>query len=199
MLKETDFVKTTFVKSITHLDQSPPVVLPEIAFAGRSNVGKSSLLNAIFQRKNLVKTSSTPGKTRQINYYTVADIFYCVDLPGYGYAKIPKSEKVKWKKMLESFISENKNLKKVYVLIDSRHDLMASDREMIEWLNFIKIDYSIVLSKIDKLSKTHQDKSIKYFQTLFLGNVIIPFSIKNTQYVKQIRKQLINDLKKFEV
>jgi len=195
MLKETDFRKVTFVKSITQLEQSPEDKLPEIAFAGRSNVGKSSLLNSIFQRKNLVKTSSTPGKTQLINYFNVADIFYCVDLPGYGFAKVPKAEKAKWKKMLETYISENKNLKKVYVLIDSRHELMQSDSEMIEWLDFINIDCIIVLSKIDKLSKKDQNLSIKNFKSIFEDKEVVPFSVKNKQYIKNLRNIIIHDLK----
>ena len=197
MLKETDFVKVTFVKSITQLDQSPQIRLPEVAFAGRSNVGKSSLLNSIFQRRNLVKTSSTPGKTQLINYFNVADIFYCVDLPGYGYAKIPKSEKIKWKKMIETYISENKNLKKVYVLMDSRHKLMQSDLEMIEWLDFIDVECNIVLSKVDKLSKKDQNSSIKNYKSIFKNKEVVPFSIKNKQYIKSLRTLIIQDLKKY--
>ena len=195
MLKEKDFVKVEFVKSISQLEQCPPDKLPEIAFAGRSNVGKSSLLNSIFQRKKLVKTSSTPGKTQLINYFNVADFFFCVDLPGYGYAKISKTEKAKWQNMLETYISENKNLKRVYVLIDSRHNLMQSDLEMIEWLDFIDVDCNIVLSKIDKLSKKDQNSSIKNFNTIFPDKVVIPFSIKSKQYIKNVRYQIINDLK----
>lgn len=195
MLKEKDFVRVEFVKSITHIEQRPPVKMPEIAFAGRSNVGKSSLLNSIFQRKKLVKTSSTPGKTQLINYFNVADFFFCVDLPGYGYAKVPKAEKAKWQKMLETYISENINLKRVYVLIDSRHKLMQSDLEMIEWLDFINVDCNIVLSKIDKLSKKDQNSSIRNFKKLFPDKKVIPFSIKSKQYIRDIRYQIIDDLK----
>jgi len=195
MLKEKDFLKVTFVKSITQLDQAPKNNLPEIAFAGRSNVGKSSLLNSIFQRKSLVKISSTPGKTQLINYFNVADIFYCVDLPGYGFAKISKSEKVKWKKMIETYISENKNLQKVYLLIDSRHKLMQSDSDMVEWLDFINIDCNIILSKIDKLSKKDQSSSIKDFKSIFEDKKVDPFSIKNKQYIKSLRNQIIRDIR----
>jgi GTP-binding protein len=194
MLKDTDFIKVNFEKSITHLDQSPNDERAEIAFAGRSNVGKSSLLNALFQRKNLVKTSSTPGKTQLINYFNVADIFYCVDLPGYGFARISKSQKIQWKRMIETYLSKNKNLKKVYLLIDSRHTLMQSDRDMVEWLDFIEMSCVIVLSKIDKLSKKDQSASIKNFTTVFKEKDVIPFSIKNKQYIKNLRNHIIANL-----
>jgi len=194
MLKENDFVKVTFVKSITRLDQAP-IIKPEIAFAGRSNVGKSSLLNSIFQRKNLVKTSSTPGKTQLINYFDVADVFYCVDLPGYGFAKIPKAMKAKWKTMMETYITENSSLKKIYLLIDSRHKLMQSDADMAEWLDFLKIDYVVVLSKMDKLSKNEQVKSIKSYQSVFNGKKVIPFSIKNKEFIRNIKNCIIQDLR----
>ena len=194
MLKENDFVKVTFVKSITRLDQAP-IKKPEIAFAGRSNVGKSSLLNSIFQRKNLVKTSSTPGKTQLINYFDVADVFYCVDLPGYGFAKIPKAMKAKWKTMMETYITENRSLKKIYLLIDSRHKLMQSDADMAEWLDFLKIDYVVVLSKMDKLSKNEQAKSIKSYQSVFNGKKVIPFSIKNKEFIRNIKNCIIQDLR----
>lgn len=194
MLKESDFVKVDFVKSINQPEQAPEFKLPEIAFAGRSNVGKSSLLNSIFQRKNLVKTSSTPGKTQLINYFKVSNYFYCVDLPGYGYAKISKSEKYKWQKMIESYFIKNNFLKKVYVLMDSRHNLMKKDLQMVEWLNLIEANYTIVLSKIDKLSKKDQKISINNYKTKFPEKNVIPFSIKNKQYIKNIRIQIINDL-----
>jgi len=194
MLTETDFVKVTFTKSISRLDQSPPNRMPEVAFAGRSNVGKSSLLNAIFQRKNLVKTSSTPGKTQLINYFNIADKFYCVDLPGYGFARIPKAQKGNWKQMIETYITKNDNLKKVYVLIDSRRDLMQNDSEMISWLDYINVDYSIVLSKTDKLSKNEKMLSLKKYKAHFIEKEIIPFSIKNEQYIKNLKKCIIRDI-----
>lgn len=194
MLTETDFVKVTFTKSISRLEQSPENKMPEIAFAGRSNVGKSSLLNAIFQRKNYVKTSSTPGKTQLINYFNIADKIYCVDLPGYGFAKIPKAQKGNWKKMIETYITKNDYLKKVYVLIDSRHDLMQNDSEMIKWLEYMNIDYAIVLSKMDKLPKREQTSSISKYRAHFNKKEVIPFSIKNDQYIKNLKNYIIRDI-----
>jgi len=194
MLKEKDFVKVSFEKSATTREQAPPLKLPEIAFAGRSNVGKSSLLNSIFKRKNLVKTSSTPGKTQLINYFNVNDQIYCVDLPGYGYAKIPKSQKAKWQKMIESYFQENINLKKVYVLIDSRHNHMDSDREMLSWLDHIGLNFSIILSKTDKIKKNDLKKRISFYEHEYPHSQCIPFSIKDGASNKNIKYQILRDL-----
>lgn len=194
MIKESDFLKVSFVKSIKHNDQQPNDNLPEIAFAGRSNVGKSSLLNAIFQRKNLVKTSSTPGKTQLINYFNVNDKFYCVDLPGYGYAKISKSQKASWQPMIESFLLKNRQLKMIYVLIDSRHDFMQSDNEMLTWLSHFALNFKVVLSKTDKISKNELYRKISEFGKLIPEINILPFSFKNNGLIADLRRQIISDL-----
>ncbi|NOG44008.1 MAG: YihA family ribosome biogenesis GTP-binding protein [Calditrichaeota bacterium] len=194
MLKEKDFSKVTFEKSATTREQSPSLILPEVAFAGRSNVGKSSLLNSIFQRKNLVKTSSTPGKTQLINYFNVNDQIYCVDLPGYGYAKIPKSQKAKWQKMIETYFLENKNLRRVYLLIDSRHNHMESDREMLSWLEHFGLNFSLILSKTDKIKKQDLQKRIAFYTNTYPNSHCIPFSIKDGTAVRNIRFQLLKDI-----
>ncbi len=194
MLKEKDFTNASFEKSSTTREDAPPFRLPEIAFAGRSNVGKSSLLNSIFNRKNLVKTSSTPGKTQLINYFNICDKIYCVDLPGYGFAKIPKSHKAKWQKMIETYFLENNNLRKVYLLIDSRHDHMDIDKEMIGWLNHLGLNYSIVLSKTDKVKKSELQKRIKYYTNEYPHLYCIPFSIKDGKSIKKIKFQIIRDI-----
>ncbi len=144
-----------FIKSAANIGQKPSPSLPEVAVAGRSNVGKSSLINVLFNRKKLAKISSTPGKTRLINYFLVDERIYFVDLPGYGYAKLSKHEREKWQKNIESYLRENKNLELVLLLIDMRHGLLPIDRVMIDWLNFYKISFVIILTKSDKLSKNH--------------------------------------------
>ena len=147
------FRDVQFYKTIVKIEDKPASNLPEFAFAGRSNVGKSSLLNAIFQRRNLAKVSKEQGKTRTINYFIVDNNFFCVDLPGYGFARVSKNEQVKWKSMIESYLLENRQLINLFLLIDARHDLMANDKQMIEWINYIKIPYTLVLSKTDKIKR----------------------------------------------
>ena len=185
------FSNTSFVKSITTLTNRPQPLLPEFAFIGRSNVGKSSLLNAVFNRKNLVKVSSTPGKTQLINYFITADKFYCVDLPGYGYAKLPKTLKVKWQKMLEDYVLKNDQLQIIFLLIDSRHELQKSDQEMIVWLQHFELPFKIILSKTDKLNVNALTKQLKYFRESLPELEIVPFSIKNNKYIINFRLQLI--------
>jgi GTP-binding protein len=146
------FPNVSFVKSIVDLKDKPQPVLPEIAVVGRSNVGKSSLINSIFNQKKLAKVSSTPGKTRLINYFEVNNSFYFVDLPGYGFAKISKDESEKWKNMIESYLQFNSNLYLLLVLIDARRGIMNIDQSLLDWLLFYKINYKMVLTKIDKLS-----------------------------------------------
>ncbi|HHM02828.1 MAG TPA: YihA family ribosome biogenesis GTP-binding protein, partial [Caldithrix abyssi] len=148
-----NFHNVQFIKSLINLEHRPQPELMEICFIGRSNVGKSSLLNALFGTRKLVKVSSTPGKTQLVNYFMVDNRFYCVDLPGYGFARLPKKEQVKWQKMIEGYLLGNDCLKKIYLLLDARHELQTIDRQMIEWLNHYGLDYSIILSKCDKISK----------------------------------------------
>lgn len=191
MNTEKYFSKTSFVKSITDLDKRPKPKLPEHAFLGRSNVGKSSLLNSVFNRRNLVKVSSTPGKTQLINYFLVDDKFYCVDLPGYGYAKLPKALKLKWERMLEDYLLNNNHLKALYLLIDSRHSLQKSDQDMIAWLKNFNFPFIIILSKTDKLKSNDLNKQLRYFEKSLPTLSIYPFSIKNQDYIEKFRIKLI--------
>ena len=178
-----------FIKSLTGLSQKPEEKLPEIAFVGRSNVGKSSLMNALFNRKNLVKTSSTPGKTQLINYFLVDKSTYFVDLPGYGYAKIPKKMLDSWQKMLEGYIAESEELRLVCLLIDSRHNLMEKDKQMAEWLNFLGTPFIVVLTKTDKLPRNKISKK-KYFTEYFQTHHIFAVSIKDKNSIQQLEKHL---------
>ena len=142
-----------FLLSASTKRQFPAETLPEIAFAGRSNVGKSTLINSLLNRKKLVKTSATPGKTQLINFFKVNDKFYFVDLPGYGYAKVPESVRRKWQNLVEAYLSERKTLRNVVLIIDSRHNPTKQDRQLLEWLKYFQRPSLIVASKIDKLKR----------------------------------------------
>ena len=162
-----------FLKSILHAEQRPAPRLPEIAVVGRSNVGKSSFINTLFNRKNLAKTSSTPGKTRLINYFLVDDQIYFVDLPGYGFAKISKSEQYQWKESIETYIKENRYLKFVFLLLDGRHRLMSIDQLMIEWLQFYQIRIVLIITKSDKVSNNQISQLSREIQEKYPGQEII--------------------------
>ena len=133
--------------------------LPCIAFAGRSNVGKSSLVNSVLKRKTLARVSQMPGKTRTINFYLINDNFYIVDLPGYGYAKLSKEEKDSWGKTMELYFSESKNLKHLFLLLDIRHEPKETDRQMYEYCKYYNIPIDIIATKSDKISRGQYQKS----------------------------------------
>ncbi|CAB1077508.1 GTP-binding protein [Alkalispirochaeta odontotermitis] len=147
-----------FVTSATKPSQYPPEGLPEIAFAGRSNVGKSSLINVLVNRKRLVKTSSTPGRTQLVNFFDINEELTLVDLPGYGYAKVPASVKKKWGPMIETYLSGRGTLKGVVVILDIRRTPREEEHNLIAWLAHYSIASIMVLTKVDKLSKTKQAK-----------------------------------------
>lgn len=173
-----------FVTSVFDIGQFKGAGLPEIAFAGRSNVGKSSMLNRIMGRKNLAKTSSTPGKTRSINYFKINDKYHFVDLPGYGYAKVSKKMREDWGKLMVNYFRLSASLRGVIQLVDSRHDPTALDLEMHRMLEERGVPYMIVLTKADKLSTNHLNKSMRSAAKVFElpeGLFPIPFSaIKGT-------------------
>jgi len=133
-----------------------PESMPQIAFCGRSNVGKSSMINCILNRKKLVKTSSTPGKTRLINFFRINESYYFVDLPGYGYAKVPKQERAKWRPMIETYFKSKQDILGAVILLDIRHDPRQEEMDLFAWFDQYHIPYLIVLTKADKLSKTRQ-------------------------------------------
>ncbi|PIE62039.1 MAG: YihA family ribosome biogenesis GTP-binding protein [Desulfobacterales bacterium] len=149
-----------FVKSAVKPEQYPEYELPEIAFAGRSNVGKSSLINTLIQRKGMVKTSSKPGCTQLINFFLVNDDLSLVDLPGYGYAKVSKKIRAQWQPMVERYLSTRKNLLGLVLLIDIRRDPRAEEFELAHWLESNEIPYLVVLTKADKLSRAKQSKRL---------------------------------------
>ena len=149
-----------FVGVFVDMNQLPTDQLPEVAIVGRSNVGKSSLINRLANRKNLAKSSSTPGKTRTINFYCFNRSWYLVDLPGYGFAKVSRSEKAGWGKMIEKYLSGRKTLRGVILLVDIRHSPSVDDRTMKDWLEHHQIPFMVVATKADKLSRSARQKNL---------------------------------------
>ena len=160
--------------------QFPTSGFPEIAFAGKSNVGKSSLINAMLGRKSLARTSGTPGKTRTINFYEVEKKLYFVDLPGYGYAKVSKSEQAKWGSMVEGYLKGRQELKTVLLLVDIRHEVGSNDLMLYNWFLHYGVNPKVVATKSDKLSKSKLPKHLATIQKgLNLDSPPLPFSSKS--------------------
>ena len=162
----------------------PDHILPEIAFAGKSNVGKSSLINTLMNRKSLARTSGQPGKTQTINFYNVNQAFYLVDLPGYGYAKVSIEIKEKWGKMIERYLKTSKQLKIIFLLIDIRHEPSSNDRNMYEWILYNGYQPVIIATKLDKIKRSQVDKHIKMVRlglNVNKDSIIIPFSAETKQ------------------
>ncbi len=162
----------------------PDTAYAEVAFAGKSNVGKSSLINALMNRKALARTSAQPGKTQTINFYNINDAMYLVDLPGYGYAKASEEVKVKWGKMIENYLHTSKQLKAVFLLIDIRHDPSANDRMMYEWMVYQGFAPIIIATKLDKIKRSQIQKNVKAIReglNVQPGTTIIPFSAETKQ------------------
>ena len=162
----------------------PDTAYAEVAFAGKSNVGKSSLINALMNRKALARTSSQPGKTQTINFYNINDAMYLVDLPGYGYAKASEEVKAKWGKMIENYLHTSKQLKAVFLLIDIRHDPSANDRMMYEWMVYQGFAPIIIATKLDKIKRSQIQKNVKAIReglNVQPGTTIIPFSAETKQ------------------
>ena len=174
-------VKTaTYIKSVFDLKDLPKDELPQIAFAGRSNVGKSSALNRLANIKNLAKISSAPGKTRLMNFFLINKSLYFVDLPGYGYAKASRSMRKSWGKLVEDYLKESENLKGTVLLIDSRRGPLEPDLQLLDWLDFYRKRKLIVLTKTDKLSRSAQLESVrKTCRALALdSDLLVIFSAK---------------------
>ncbi|MDO4333443.1 MAG: ribosome biogenesis GTP-binding protein YihA/YsxC [Eubacteriales bacterium] len=178
-------IKTVNLETVCGVTSKlPDNMLPEIAFAGKSNVGKSSLINAIMNRKSLARTSSQPGKTQTINFYNVNDAFYLVDLPGYGYARANEQVKAQWGKMIERYLHSSKQLKAVFLLIDIRHDPSANDREMYQWMLHYGYHPIIIATKLDKINRSQIAKHVKAVRDGLEAEKetsVIPFSALSKQ------------------
>ena len=162
---------------------------PEVAFAGKSNVGKSSLINALMNRKSYARISATPGKTQTINFYNINDELYLVDLPGYGYAKVSEKEKERWGRMIEKYLHSSKQLGAVFLLIDIRHDPSANDRMMYRWIVEQGYEPIIIATKLDKIKRSQIQKHVKMLKDglgLVPGTSVIPFSSVTKQGREEI-------------
>ena len=190
MLKQISFVKSAY-----EFSQIPRETLPQLIMCGRSNVGKSSFINSLFNRKKLAKTSSTPGKTRSINFYNVDDRFYIVDLPGFGYAQTSKHEREKWRKLITTYIEKAQNINYAFHIVDSRYEPTELDINLNHWLHFAHIEFSVILNKIDKLSQSEFVKvgnSVKkIFPELELNDNLFYYSSVKGRWKEAIRKKIL--------
>ena len=171
----------------------PDNALPEVAFAGKSNVGKSSLINALMNRKSLARTSAQPGKTQTINFYRINDELYLVDLPGYGYAKVPESEKQKWGKMVEKYLRQSKMLRAVFLLVDIRHAPGEHDKMMYDWIVRQGYDPIIICTKLDKIKRSQKEKQLKLVrETLSVknGTKLFAFSAETKQGREELWEEM---------
>jgi GTP-binding protein len=188
------FNSQKFIASAFKITEIPKIKLPEVVLCGRSNVGKSSFINSLFNRKDLAKTSSTPGKTRSINYYLIDKNFYVVDLPGYGYAKASLAERKKWGSLIDDFFNVSKNIVLTIHLIDCRHDPTELDRQLNEMIKQIKIPYIILLNKSDKLKQSELSKNVKriknFFPELVHNQNLFYFSALDSTGNKEIKRIL---------
>ena len=167
----------------------PDTGRPEVAFAGKSNVGKSSLINGLMNRKPLARTSAQPGKTQTINFYNINELMYLVDLPGYGFAKVSASEKEKWGKLIERYLHNSKDLKAVFLLVDIRHAPSANDKQMYDWICHNGYEPVIIATKLDKLKRSQVQKNVKIIREslgLPKGGKVIPFSAETKQGREEI-------------
>jgi GTP-binding protein len=158
-ISNQSFADVRFLTSVFDLKQLPPQGIPEIAFAGRSNVGKSSLLNCLVKRRNLVKTSAKPGKTQSLNFFLLDNSIYLVDLPGYGYARVSKKMQASWQNLITAYLETRENLKCVVVIVDLRHEVKTVDLQLVDWLRNCNKPYLLIYTKADKLSANQRSKN----------------------------------------
>lgn len=194
--------KAEILISAVKKEQYPQTVVPEIAFAGKSNVGKSSMINALLNRRSLARTSSQPGKTQTLNFYNINDMLNFVDLPGYGYAKVSKAEQSKWASMIDLYLHERHQLKEVILLIDIRHEPGENDIQMYKWIKECGFTGYVIAVKADKLSRQKQIKSIEIIKkTLNIKNseLILPFSSVTKIGVEEIWTVIENILQETQI
>ncbi len=190
-----DINKARYELTAVKPDQYPTVEIPEIAFVGRSNVGKSSIINTLLNRRGLARVSSEPGKTRGINFYNIDDTMYFVDLPGYGFAKVSKDEKASWGRMIETYLNQRKQLKMVLMLVDIRHQPTADDRMMYDWIAERGLTHLVIATKADKISRGQvQGKLSEIRKALQIkaGAGLVAYSSET----KQGRDQVWNELER---
>lgn len=184
-------LKANFIISAEKLSQCPDSDLPEFPLLGRSNVGKSSFINALANNKKLAKTSNTPGKTRLMNFFNLSDSFILADLPGYGYAKVSKEAQNRWQKNLEEYLLERKQIKSLIQFIDARHDIQKNDIQMREWVKAYNLPIFTIVTKIDYVPKGKHLKILQNVKQQFGGDVF-PFSSVNRQYCDNVIEYLTN-------
>ncbi len=184
-----EYIDAKFLATAVKPEQYPDTFVPEIAFVGRSNVGKSSLINCLTNRTKLARTSSSPGKTATINFYEIADSYRLVDLPGYGYAKVSKQEQERWAKMIETYLSDRYNLVQVVQLVDARHKPTRDDITMIEWIKSFGYKPVVVATKLDKLKKSQIEPNLtQIYEVLGLDEdaILFPFSSETREGKEEI-------------
>lgn len=185
-----------FITSATKLEECPPASLPEVCFAGRSNVGKSSLINSLLNKKKIARTSNVPGKTQQMNYYRLGDECFFVDLPGYGYAKVPKKERERWGKSIREYLMDRESLRLILHVVDVRHDPSQLDEDFFYWMGMNEKPFAVVLSKSDKLSKNKMNQSKakvrKVLKEINIEVPILPYSASSRDGIEEI-KELITE------
>lgn len=184
-----EYIDAKFLKTAVKPEQYPDTFVPEIAFVGRSNVGKSSLINCLTNRTKLARTSSSPGKTATINFYEIAGRYRLVDLPGYGYAKVSKAEQERWAKMIETYLSDRYNLVQVVQLVDARHKPTRDDITMIDWIRSFGYKPVVVATKLDKLKKSQIEPNLtQIYESLGLddNSILFPFSSETREGKEEI-------------
>ena len=184
-------INANFIISAEKLSQCPKFQLPEFPLLGRSNVGKSSFINALANNKKLAKTSNTPGKTRLINFFNFSDMFTVADLPGYGYAKVSKEAQARWQKYLEEYLLNREQIKSLIQFIDARHDIQKNDYQMREWVENYNLPIFTVVTKIDYVPKGKQQSVVANIKKNLSGDVL-PFSAQDRRYCENMIEYLTN-------
>ena len=185
------YLQANFIISAEKLSQCPDFIFPEFPLLGRSNVGKSSFINALANNKKIAKTSNTPGKTRLINFFNFSDKFMVADLPGYGYAKVSKEAQAKWQKYLEEYLLNRKQIKSLIQFVDARHEIQKNDMQMREWVRMYNLPIFTIVTKMDCISRSKVQKVLADVRKEFGGDVL-PFSAENKYYCEETINYILN-------